>query len=490
MEPILLIHGYGSEDGTTTTRDSVAKIYGDLPRWLRREYGQRSVFQLDLARYISLEDGIGLDDISRAMDRALQADFSHLLGGTFHVVIHSTGALVVRNWIRRFAPTNQPIRNLVYLAGANFGSGWAHVGQNRIARWGREVFTGGEAGVKVLQALELGSSETLNLHLHFLEPGQGMVERGVREFVIIGSQPSPRWFEFPIPYAKEDGSDGVVRVPGSNLNFSYARYEANETGRKVTSEQMQRDRSGKRLPPSADYYTRVRASIPGVDGREPIPFAIPYNTAHSGNEYGIVSGSKNRDEMQGLLKQALETVSVVQWRARREVFDATTAATLEKARGASLGGLFGDLKGWTRQAQYDAHSQIIVRLFDQDGRPVVDYDIYFGRPGGAEGKRDVADLIVDTHRNGKTKNVLTFFLRGTKWDREKRVWRDQLDDIDGVVLEIEGNEPQTNDIQYLPFRLELDKGALKKWIIPNTTTVVDIEMLRIPAADVFRVFAH
>jgi len=489
VEPILLIHGYGSEAGTNTTRDSAAKIYGSLPAWLRQEYGARSVFELDLARYISLEDGIGLDDIARAMDRALRTDYPKLMKGSFHVIIHSTGALVVRAWLGRFAGANQPIRNLIYLAGANLGSGWAHVGKNRLARWGREVFTGSEAGVRVLEALELGSSETLDLHLHFLEPGQTMAERGVREFVIIGSQASARWFEFPIPFAKEDGSDGVVRVPASNLNFSYARYEANEAGRKATTQQIKGDRSGTRLPASADYYTRVQGSIPGVDGREAIPFAIPYNTAHSGNEFGIISGSKNRDEIQPLVKQALETRSVAQWRSRRQPFDDTTARSLEKARAATLGGHFGS-KGWTRQAQYDAHSQVVVRLFDQDGRTITDYDIYFGRPPGATGSKDLADLIVHTHRNGKSNNVHTFFLRVREWNRETRAWEDQLDEIDGVILEIEGNEPQTNDIQHVPFRLQLDHGALKKWIVPNTTTIVDIEMLRLPSPDVFRIFTH
>ena len=312
-----------------------------------------------------------------------------------------------------------------------------------------EVFTGSEAGVKVLEALELGSSKTLDLHLHFLEPGQTMPELGVREFVIIGSQASARWCEFPIPYAKEDGSDGVIRVPASNLNFVHARYETNEAGKKVSTTQILKDRSLKRLPASADYYTRVDQSIPGVEGREEIPFAIPYDTAHSGNEYGIVSGSKSRDGVRKLVKRALETATQNQWRATRSFFDTVTDETYETARGANLGGLFGDLKGWSRQRQYDPHAQVIVRLFDQHQRPVLDYDIYFGRPPSAESKRDIADLIVDTHRNGRTKNVLTFFLRVDRWNDETKTWDNQLDQIDGVVLEILGNEPQTNDVQYV-----------------------------------------
>ena len=490
MDPILLIHGYGSEDGSAARRDSAVKIYGDLPRWLRGEFSEGSVFEIDLSRYISLEDGIDIDDVAQAMDNALHGEVAHLLKRQFHVIIHSTGALVVRDWLRLFGGPKPPIRNLIYLAGANFGSGWAHMGQNRIARWGREVFTGSEAGVKILEALELGSSKTLDLHLHFLEPGQTMPELGVREFVIIGSQASARWFEFPIPYAKEDGSDGVIRVSASNLNFVHARYEANETGRQVSTAQILRDRSLKRLPASADYYTRVDLSIPGIAGREEIPFAIPYDTAHSGNEYGIVSGSKSRDGVRKLIKRALETGTQNQWSATRSFFDTVTDETYDTARKASLGGLFGDLKGWSRQRQYDQHAQVVVRLFDQHQRPVLDYDIYFGRPASAKSKRDIADLIVDTHRNGKTKNVLTFFLRVGRWNDKTSTWDNQLDLIDGVVLEITGNEPQTEDVQYVPFRLELDQGAIKKWIVPHRTTIVDIEMLRVPTANVFRVFKY
>ena len=137
MEPILLVHGYSAEAESSTNADSVAKIYGQLPNWLRRTYSENSVVDVNLSRYISLEDGIGIDDISRAFDRALRNDYAHLMRGTFHVIIHSTGALVIRNWLRKFADDKQPIRNLIYLAGANLGSGWAHIGKGQLARWGR-----------------------------------------------------------------------------------------------------------------------------------------------------------------------------------------------------------------------------------------------------------------------------------------------------------------------------------------------------------------
>jgi predicted dinucleotide-utilizing enzyme len=99
MDPILLIHGYSSEG-----RDNSAKkIYGSLPAELRKSFGKQQVREINLGRWISLSDGVTLDDVSYAMDRALHAEHADLLKNGFHIIIHSTGALVVRNWIKKFS---------------------------------------------------------------------------------------------------------------------------------------------------------------------------------------------------------------------------------------------------------------------------------------------------------------------------------------------------------------------------------------------------
>src|SRR5437762_12806156 len=125
--------------------------------------------------------------------------------------------------IADFSPKPSPIRNLVYLAGANLGSGWATIGQGQIARWGRFVFErGAQRGVMLLQSLDFGSSSTIDLHLSFMRQDSRMAEAyNVQEYIIVSTQADPSWFEFPIRYAHEDGSDGVVRVSASNLNFNY-----------------------------------------------------------------------------------------------------------------------------------------------------------------------------------------------------------------------------------------------------------------------------
>jgi hypothetical protein len=60
----------------------------------------------------------------------------------------------------------------------------------------------------------------------------------------------------------------------------------------------------------------------------------------------------------------------------------------------------------------------------------------------------------------------------------------------GVVLEVTAEETQTRDIAYVPFRIEIKKEDLHTWLTPHTTTILDIEMLRIPSANVFGVYRH
>jgi len=88
MLPILLIHGYSSEGEDNT----VKSIYGSLPKQLGIIFGKKNIKSINLIRWISLNDGISLDDVSYAMDRALKASHPELLTSGFHVVIHSTGA--------------------------------------------------------------------------------------------------------------------------------------------------------------------------------------------------------------------------------------------------------------------------------------------------------------------------------------------------------------------------------------------------------------
>lgn len=500
MNPLLLVHGYSAESKSSTP-SAIQGIYGTLPAALREKYGPRNVFELDVSRYISLEDGIRLDDISRAMENALRADFGHLLEGKFDVVIHSTGALVVRNWLRNHSRKPSPIDRLVYLAGANFGSGWAHVGKGQLAKWGRFVFQGGaERGVQVLNSLELGSPETLDLHIHFLEPGNGVLsDYKVKEFCLIGSQAKRAWLRFPVRYAHEDGSDGVVRVAGCNVNFNYLPIQPKRRTADLGWDALKKQVALVARPPEMrtsvpdELYTLNNPVLADEADESGVPLAILFECAHSGDDMGIVRGRQPREALMELLDVALKTRTVAQYRQAAKHFAEHTAETYRRAESELAPGWLSGLFHEPRQ-QYDAHAQIVFRMRDQDGRPIDHFDLFFHSGTSDKAKwtasrpdqKTIKELFEHTHVSSQTGGVILFYLRVTSFDEDSGTWKDRLADIDGVDLEIVATEPQTGDIAYLPCRLVISADRLRRIVRPHQTTIVDITMPRHPSGQVFK----
>lgn len=495
MLPIVLIHGYSAESRDASV-SSITSIYGSLPKALRRAFSE--VVEVDVGRYLSLEDGVRLDDISRALDRALREDHPHLMKRGFHAVTHSTGSLVLRNWLRRFSPRPAPLQNYVHVAGANFGSGWAHLGQGQLAKWARRVFQGGaERGLQVLEALELGSDWTLDLHLHFLERGNDMLKNlGVREHVVVGSQADVEWFTFPIRYAKEDGSDGVVRVASASLNYQYLKLGPTEDAlqlswtKAATQAGLHLERRGSRQ----GYYEITRASRPGLGGRGEVPLAVPYACAHSGDKMGIVTGDEPREQVLRLLKAGLTTAGGRGAESRTakggvqdrvEAFRRETEETYRRVRQAKPPAWWHK---WldNPKAQYDRHAQIIFRVRDQDGHPVTGFDIFFD---SVQSRRDPSlafkDLIEDKHVNCRSPNIITFYLRTETFSKAADAWVSRVPEVDGCFLEISAVDPQTREILYLPLRFHFQPEELDSWISGNRTTIVDVQLLRLPSPALF-----
>lgn len=492
MEPIVLIHGYSAES-RETTKPAITAIYGTLPPALRDLFGRRAVVEIDLSRYVTLEDGVTIDDISRGLDRALQTDFPHLLKGRFHVIIHSTGALVVRNWIRRFSAKPSPIRNLIYLAGANFGSGWAHVGRGQLAKWARYVFqAGAERGVQVLDALELGSNWTLDLHLHFLKRGDTMAgDYQVYEYVVTGSQADVRWYEIPVRYAKEDGSDGVVRVSAGNVNFQYIRFgpTAEALGLAWNEVRAQALRHTQRRGARKSYYEAKERSLPGAGGRPEVPLAIPYECAHSGDEMGIVTGTRPREQVLRLIRSALET-RPAQWSARVRTFQEETEETYRRVLAAQAPAWW---KKWIEEprAQYDHHAQVIFRIRDQDGRPVRHHDIFFDSVRGTtDPSLPFRELVEYRHVNELSPNILVFYLRTDAFSEAEGAWVPRVPKVGGCFLEVSAVEPETAEILYLPMRFEFSAAELSRWVRGHRTTLVDVELLRLPSPEIYRLVRY
>ncbi|MCB1187434.1 hypothetical protein KDL29_09740 [bacterium] len=512
--PVVLIHGYSSE-GRTAPGDSydarsLRRIYGRLVNDLQKL--DANIVSVNLSRYISLDDGVSLEDVSLAMDRVLHRDHPELLESGFDVIIHSTGALVTRNWIRRYTkPGNCPVRHLVHLAGANFGSGWAHVGSSQVARFGRDIFQGTQTGLAVLRGLELASSWAIDLHLHFLQDGQHMLkDYSVMEFCLVGSQVPPEYFLIPVRYGREDGSDGVVRVSASNLNFNYLVigsttdsdridwHRAADYAGKTSQLSITHTRSSTVSKESDSFYEVKLDSKPGARQVRPsrrttgvarhlIPFAIPYATNHSDKDRkgAIVSGDDNREDVLSLIRSAL-AATPDNYADRIAEFDATTARTYERVSHEEhskglLAGVYRAIRNAVSnpEGQYDAHSQLVIRVTDQFGMPVNNFSVYFNSYGGDSSPDQLINrLFEDKHRNEHTPNCVNFYLRSRKWDGSD--WKSQIEAIKGATLEIDAIDPLTQRVLFIPLRMKIVSSDLLKWIEPHRTTVIDIQLTRLP----------
>ena len=480
MEPILLIHGYSSEGKGNTAK----KIYGSLPRELRKQFGRQNVKEIDLSRWISLSDGVTLDDVSFAMERAMRAEHADLLTNGFHIIIHSTGALVVRNWIKKFSPKPCPIINLVHLAGANFGSGLAHIGRGQLSRWGRLIFQGTGRGTQILNELEFGSWKTIDLHLHFLMPDNDMLhDYQVQEYCVIGSQTLGILRAVPIRYVKEDSADNTVRTSAGNLNFNYLpvtpRPRAFKLGVRSLNLLVKKRLNDKKFTDTCYEYDTALLSA----NRQEVPYSIAYETAHFGGDIGIVSGKKNRTSIMPLIKKALATpYNLGRYQKVAERYRDATDKTFTRA--AKLKSNWFE---WNKQAQYEGHAQLIFRLKDQNGNAVEHFDIRLNSENTKEDVPKLEKMIEDHHGNKVDKGAITFYLRTQKFNPRSKSWRDLLKTVAAVNVEITGYEPESGEISYVPVNIELDNAQINEVLQSFRTTIIDVTLARLPSAHVFEI---
>lgn len=498
--PIVLVHGYNGESKRTDPA-SLQRIYGSLPGRLRAL--GLAVVEVDLSRYVSLDDGVGVEDLSLGLERVLrQPEFAGLLGPVgFDAITHSTGALVVRNWVRRYSERPSPLRHLIHLAGAQLGSGWAHVGASSAAAVLRTLVHQ-RRGLAVLEALEHGSPWTLELQHDLLQPGARLLaDYGVFEFSLSGSQTSAFSYRLvPIRYGRENGSDGVVRVPATNPNWHYLRFEPTDliqqdwarAARFATSALTAASRGAVvRRPPV--YYHLTERSSPGRDGRAEVPFALVYQCAHLGPEYGIVAGPTPQAQVDRCLAVALGVNDAADYGAAVAAFAAETEATRQQAASPAHAEFWrrevGKLSAprFDARAEYDPHAMVIVRVRDHLGQPVPDCHINFNSSGG-DGTRGQTAVIntafEDHHRNRQEPGCHCFFLRTDQLGDGGRL-SSLLAPVQGVDLEIDSVDPRTSRVRYVPLRYKLSSVELLQWLQGDRAVLLEVHLLRLPDEQTF-----
>jgi hypothetical protein len=204
---LVVIHGWSDS----------SKSFEKLSRHLAAN-GIEDVRHIRLGNYVSLDDDVTFDDLAAALEKAWTAQKIPVAPRTVDVIVHSTGALVIRHWMTRYkTATTNPVFRLLMLAPANFGSPLAHKGRSFVGRVvkGFKSDRRFQTGEKILMGLEMASPFSWQLALRdrfsatdWYGPGRILCT------VLVGSS----GYTGISAAANEDGSDGTVLVSTANLN--------------------------------------------------------------------------------------------------------------------------------------------------------------------------------------------------------------------------------------------------------------------------------
>ncbi|HET8770940.1 MAG TPA: hypothetical protein VFM71_08150 [Gemmatimonadaceae bacterium] len=349
MHPVLLIHGY-SDRGTSFRpwRDRLTKAGFDA-RTIR------------VATWQSLVNELSVADVAEGFSRALAVEAGLGAGEPFSVLAHSTGSLVMRAWLAADPQRARRVRHFIGLAPANFGSPLAHKGRSflgALAKGNRgfgEDFL--EVGDRILDALELASPFTWHLAERDLLGADGgwYGDGGAAPwaYTICGTG-SYGWVNGL--FTDPDGSDGVVRWAGSALDV-----------RKFTVDLSRR--SGGELTSAG---RRVRD----------VPMAFA-----AGRHHGAMLADPSGD-LARMVIAALKVQTPTEDAAWRDRWCAKH-----------------------RPDWRDAWQQFVVRVRDERGDPVVDYNLQLDAEYDSGGKETLADFASQVHVYRRDPSYRAFHVR-------------------------------------------------------------------------------
>lgn len=415
-ERVFLIHGWSVTETTT-----YQALHLKLAEY---EFELQEIF---LGRYVTLENEVEIRDIAKALHKALHEKLNGDWSIPFHIITHSTGALVTREWIVKFYKKDisrlKPLKNVVFLAGPHFGSRLAHHGRSMLSH----ALYLGATGKKVLNGLELGSAFSWDLAEAWLK--QSTKNKGIRFYNIIGDHIERDIFKSKIfPAAYEEGSDMVVRVSAGNLNFKMIEINA--------------------------LANQVRE----IGRVENIPFGAFYQYVHSGPQNGIMNSiiRASNTETHESLRFILTCLRVKDNEQYREVGERLAEVTNNTRR------------------ERNGFAQLVFRFRDEMGMPIDDYVFSLGYID-TRGVRRPAKAVADVHKNLVNPNFLTVFIK-----------MKELDPSNTYFFKFDSSSnSELFSYQPDPFTREIPPGLIFHYIIEDQTTLFDIVLSRDPSEKLF-----
>lgn len=438
-----------------------------------------------LGDYISLDDDVKIEDVAKRMEALVREKLaSGELHAPFDLIVHSTGGLVARQWISTYYlddVSQCPVKRLVMLAPANFGSKLASMGQSMLGRvlkgWNNWFHTGKE----MLASLELSSPFQWQLAQRDLLVPDGesdgravYSESGVWPFVLTGTHPYPSALR---QIVNEDGADGTVRAAAANLNtrgvtIDFAKDENNPEVR------FWKNRSEMTFP-CAILPDRTHASI--IDPASP----------------DVKADAAAQQRLGELILRALncETFAAYQQIAAdwRQISEETAALA---GSDAALQAMFPD-SGKDR-AFFHQYIQVNVHVVDDHGADVLDYVLEFSGPDWKRNDGPTVyfhrEVLEHVHTNSSNAAFRCLFVDRTDLLNEfyKRIGKN-VERI--LTLSVSAKAPGDNVSYFSNYKRgapgemvihALDDSTQARWLQRNTTQFVRIVIPRSPSDDVFR----
>ncbi|WP_417493716.1 esterase/lipase family protein [Maricaulis sp.] len=376
---VLLIHGWSASDKSMAEVGHFLTVYG---------YQTADLF---LGGYPSMSDDVHVADSARRMQAVInEMQGDGRLPARFHLIVHSTGALVARRWLAENYPAGgAPVDNLLMLAPANFGSPLATLGRSLLARMVKGWNRGFQTGTEFLHALELGSCLQQDIALiDRLSPdgetASPFSATGTRPFVLVGACQIPG-----TQILGEEAWDGTVRIASANMDPQGMTVDFT---------------TGSLTEPRLTQWTRR--------GPDKTPFAVLPDRHHLTVLRPAAKRSESKDpatanRLSQLILDALAVNSAAgydqvaaQWQAvcdetRKLAQDGEEADAL---RERILGRASAD------KSRFNEFYQIVVDAVDETGLPVTDYQLWLTAPR-VSGKNSVSAgkaitrIEIDAHNN-------------------------------------------------------------------------------------------
>jgi len=449
---VLIIHGWSD----------TSKSFLPLANFLSA-HGYEPVV-LWLADYISEDDDVRVDDVAKRMNIVIRDMIrSGTLDNSFDVIVHSTGGLVTRAWLTGWYnndPKSCPMKRLIMLAPANYGSKLAATGKSFLGRIIKGYDNWFHTGQSMLNDLELSSPFQWELAQRDVlqAPGAGPVRYYgadlVWPFVIVGTHP---YANFLRQIVNENGADGTVRACAANLNARGVTIDFCAPTPVVTPWQSRLECD----VPLAVLPTRTHGSIVDPDRVK--------------NAEGIPETPDEMAQLGNLILQALGCKDFGEYQTIQKTWDAITEATARRYKNPTE----------ENPDFYHQYMQGNFSVIDDQGRWVSDYILEFF--SDTDSTYDKANVYMHS-------KVIEDVAKNSQNNAFRNVYFDRSDLVEGyyaqlppgadptLFLSVSAAAPGKNITYFsnvatgspgqVPVHLEAD--ATRRWLRKNTTHFVKL----------------